>query len=208
MRVTRRHRRARCAICERTLLMGERAIRFAPDGGDGLRRRLPALPRDRARARLAQGGQPDDADASRAPRRRRRARALARLRAAPRRPRPSRSSPEPILRRLSEPGARRSSRRPSSSTRARTGARSAGSRRASASRRRSDRAALGRQQRGRRHGRLGHLVVPVPRHAGAAQPVRLEERGHELEELDGTFRDWNAHARATTAASCPRSRGV
>jgi hypothetical protein len=25
-----------------------------------------------------------------------------------------------------------------------------------------------------------------------AQPVRLAERGHELDELDGSFTDWNA----------------
>lgn len=27
----------------------------------------------------------------------------------------------------------------------------------------------------------------------SAQPVRLERRGHELEELEGGFKDWNAH---------------
>jgi hypothetical protein len=27
----------------------------------------------------------------------------------------------------------------------------------------------------------------------SAQPVRLEERGHELGELEGTFTEWNAH---------------
>ena len=27
----------------------------------------------------------------------------------------------------------------------------------------------------------------------SAQPVRLEERGHELAELDGTYQGWNAH---------------
>ena len=26
-----------------------------------------------------------------------------------------------------------------------------------------------------------------------AQPVRLEERGHELSELDPLYRNWNAH---------------
>jgi hypothetical protein len=26
-----------------------------------------------------------------------------------------------------------------------------------------------------------------------AQPVRLEERGHELAELDALYKDWNAH---------------
>jgi hypothetical protein len=27
----------------------------------------------------------------------------------------------------------------------------------------------------------------------SAQPVRLERRGHELDELEGGFKDWNAH---------------
>jgi hypothetical protein len=27
----------------------------------------------------------------------------------------------------------------------------------------------------------------------SAQPVRLAERGHELSELDGSFKRWNAH---------------
>src|SRR5205085_12178268 len=27
----------------------------------------------------------------------------------------------------------------------------------------------------------------------SAQPVRLERRGHELEELEDSFKDWNAH---------------
>ena len=27
----------------------------------------------------------------------------------------------------------------------------------------------------------------------SAQPVRLEERGHELGELENTFKEWNAH---------------
>jgi hypothetical protein len=27
----------------------------------------------------------------------------------------------------------------------------------------------------------------------SAQPVRLERRGHELEELEEGFKDWNAH---------------
>src|SRR5690242_7699026 len=34
MRVTRVDVERRCAVCERTLLMGERALRFSPDGGE------------------------------------------------------------------------------------------------------------------------------------------------------------------------------
>jgi hypothetical protein len=33
MRITRQAQARACAVCERTLLMGERATRFAPDGG-------------------------------------------------------------------------------------------------------------------------------------------------------------------------------
>ena len=33
MRITRQAQARACAICERTLLMGERATRFSPDGG-------------------------------------------------------------------------------------------------------------------------------------------------------------------------------
>ena len=34
MRVTRAAATRTCAVCERTLLMGERAVRFTPDGHD------------------------------------------------------------------------------------------------------------------------------------------------------------------------------
>jgi len=30
----------------------------------------------------------------------------------------------------------------------------------------------------------------------SAQPVRLAERGHELDELDGRYREWNTHVEA------------
>ena len=35
--------------------------------------------------------------------------------------------------------------------------------------------------------RLGHLLVPVPRLARLGQPVRLAERGHDIDELEPTF---------------------
>ena len=47
-----------CAICERTLLVGERPFRFAPGRGGRVRRGLRALPGDRARPRLGARGQP------------------------------------------------------------------------------------------------------------------------------------------------------
>ena len=98
---SRRRRSHDCAICERTLLVGERATRFSPDGGEPLRRRLPALQRDRARARLGQGGLADDAGPSAAAAG---GAALAwRRSSSPARGAEEPVVSEPILRRLSKP---------------------------------------------------------------------------------------------------------
>ena len=88
-----------CAICERTLLMGERGPLLA-GGGRRARRRVPALPGDRARARLDQGGDADDADHPRRPPPSPRA-ASATPRPPSRRRGDTLAPPEPILRRLS-----------------------------------------------------------------------------------------------------------
>ena len=58
MRITRASLDRSCAICERTLLMGERAPRFAPNGGVRVRRRLPALPGDGAEYGWVKEGAP------------------------------------------------------------------------------------------------------------------------------------------------------
>ncbi len=69
-------------------------------------------------------------------------------------------------------------------------------------------AALGRQPGDRDHRRLGDLLVPVPRHRpSSAQPVRLAERGHDPDELDGLVRRVERARRSRTAASFPTSRG-
>ena len=168
--------------------MGERAIRFAPNGGDfvdvcplcqelalehgwvkegspttpvGRRRRGEAAPRS---ARSSKRGAPAHA------RRSRQSRSCAGCR-----------SP-----------SWRWSRRPTCSTRASSGARSAGSRRASASRARSIVPLSGVKPRARRHGRLGHLLVPVPRQprlgsAGPPRRARPRSAGARV-----TFTAWNA----------------
>ena len=159
-----------CAVCERTLLLGERAVRFAPSPGAELVDVCPLCQEVALDAGWIKEGSPTTptinstagdgacsaaASASRVPPRRRRSRSRSRSFAASR----TRRS--------------RSSRRPTSSTRARTGAPSAASSRASASRKRASSRSRARG-RARRHGRVGSLVVPVPRQPrfGPADPAR------------------------------------
>ena len=172
--------------------MGENAIRFSPNGGERLRRRLPAL-RRRPRSRTAGSG--------RARRRRRRSRpsgaargcslaALLGTRAARGRGADrvaSRScAASPIT-------SRRSSRRPTSSTRRSTGARSAGSAKCSATPHVSVVPLSGVNP---------EVVLTVAWEISwyqyrvspeSANPVRLAGRGHDPTELEGSFTDWNAH---------------
>ena len=160
-------------------------------GGRRARRRLPALPGDRARARLAQGGHADDADRRRRP-------------AAPP-PRPPEllglrratgdeavTPPEPILRRLSddEVALLEAADLFNGSTYRRTVggiAKSLGDAQASIVPLSGD---------------AGEIAVTVAWDLSwyqyrvspdSAQPVRLERRGHELDELEETFKTWNAH---------------
>ena len=163
-----------CAICERTLLMGERAVAVLAERRRRVRRRLPALRGDRASS---------TAGSSEGRRRRRRAgrsaagggysspRSLGTRRAGAEEP----VAPDPILRRLSEPSSR-SSRRPTSSTR-RIPPHGRRDRKDPRLAEGLGGAALGRQCRGRRDRRVGHLVVPVPRLARLGPPVRLEGAG-------------------------------
>ena len=92
------HRPETCAICERTLLLGERTTRFAPEGEDFLDV-CPLCHEIAAEHGLGQGGQPDDADFEEEPRRKLQPRRVSRP--APRDPDDS-LAPEPILRRLSD----------------------------------------------------------------------------------------------------------
>ena len=171
--------------------MGERTVRFSPNGGEQLRRRLPALPGDRARARLDQGGLADDADdAGRPPAEEPVLARLAARRAAAAAEAPVAS--EPILRRLSESElaiVEAADHFNASQFRRTVGgiAKSLGTPAG------LDHAALGRQP---------EIVITVAWEISwyqyrvtpdSSQPVRLAERGHDPAELDATFTEWNAH---------------
>jgi hypothetical protein len=187
MRVTRSAATRTCAICERSLLMGEHAIRFSPDGSEyvdvcplcaeialehgWLREGSPSTPT-----------MPLDS-------RRRKSRWATLL--GGRGPTEERVADEPILRRLSEPelAVVETADLFNASAHRRTVAgvaKSLGAPKASI-------VPLS--------GVSGEMVVTVAWEISwyqyrvlpdAAQPVRLVERGHDLEELEASFQDWNA----------------
>jgi hypothetical protein len=187
MRVTRAAATRTCAICERSLLMGEHAIRFSPDGAEyvdvcplcaeialehGWMREgsptTPTVPLDRRRrgrlATLLGGRRAEEAPVA----------------------------PDPILRRLSEPelAVVEAAELFNSSPHRRTVAgvaKSLGSPNASI-------VPLS--------GVSGEMVVSVAWEISwyqyrvspdAPQPVRLAERGHDVTDLEASFQDWNAH---------------
>jgi hypothetical protein len=191
MHVTRMSTTRQCAICERTLLMGERAVHYAPEEGAELvdvcplcqelavehgwlkegTPTTPTIPNDRKRKRrgLAEllGLKRDGADEPITP-------------------------PEPILRRLSidEVALLEAADLFNASTYRRTVggiAKSLGDAKASIIPLSGD---------------AGEMAVTVAWDLSwyqyrvspdSAQPVRLERRGHELDELEETFKSWNAH---------------
>ncbi len=157
-----------------------------------LRRRLPAVRRHRDRVRLGARGRADVAD--RARRAARGAAASSRGSSAPGRAASRRRSPPSRSCAGSPSTSSRWSRRPISSTRRSTGARSAGSASRSARRKVSVVVALRGQRRGGRDGRLGHLLVPVPRLA-RTRTTRSGSRSAATipSELEGPFTEWNAH---------------
>ena len=178
-----------CAICDRSLLTGERAIRFAPDGENFVdvcplcqdtaieygwlkegSPTTPMVPEARRRRRLGLGsifeGRRGTSDAP--------------------------VAPEPILRRLSEPEVAMVEAADvfnASPFRRTIGgiAKSLGAPKASI-------VPLS--------GVKSELVVTIAWDISwyqyrvsleSAQPVRLAERGHELRELETSFIEWNAH---------------
>jgi hypothetical protein len=188
MRVTRAATTRTCAICERSLLMGEHAIRFSPGGGEyvdvcplcaeialehGWLREgspsMPPLPADARRRKSRWGSLLGGRRAEEAP-----------------------VADEPILRRLSEPelAVVEAADLFNSSPHRRTVAgvaKSLGAPKASI-------VPLS--------GVSGEMVVTVAWEISwyqyrvspdAPQPLRLAERGHDLEELEVSFQDWNAH---------------
>ena len=189
MRITRAAVTRTCAICERTLLMGERALRFSPDGSDY----VDVCPLCQEIA-LEHGWVKEGAPTTPvlAPERRRRSRSsLGRLLAPRRQATPAPVASAPILRRLSEPEQAVVEAadifNASDFRRSVAGiAKSLGEPRVSIV---------------RLSGTSGELVVTVAWEISwyqyrvspeSVQPVRLAERGHEPGELELTFTHWNA----------------
>ena len=180
-----------CAICERTLLMGERAVRFSPEEGAELVDVCPLCQETALEHGWIKEGTPTTPTIPGDRRRRRRGlgeflglhRAGADDTLAP---------PEPILRRLSgeEISLLEAADLFNASTYRRTVggiAKSLGAAKASIV------AALRRRRRAGGDRRLGSLLVPVPRHAGlgpagAARAPRARARRARV-----GFKEWNAH---------------
>jgi hypothetical protein len=182
-----------CAICERTLLMGERATRYAPEEGAELVDVCPLCQETAVEHGWLKEGTPTTPTIPGERRRRRRGRGLGDLLGF------SRSGseetiapPEPILRRLSheEVALLEAADLFNQSTYRRTVggiAKSLGDAKASIVPLSGD---------------AGELAVTVAWDLSwyqyrvspeSAQPVRLERRGHELDELEDGFKEWNAH---------------
>jgi len=193
MRVTKVAAMRVCAICERTLLMGERAVRFAPEEGAELVDVCPLCQEIALEHGWLKEGTPTTPTIPGDRRRRRRGRGLPELFglrrstiADPVTP------PEPILRRLSddELALLEAADLFNGSTYRRTVggiAKSLGEPKASIMPLSGD---------------AGEIAVTVAWDLSwyqyrvspeSAQPVRLERRGHELDELEETFKAWNAH---------------
>ncbi|MGI8421174.1 MAG: hypothetical protein ACR2MU_02765 [Gaiellaceae bacterium] len=189
MRITRAAMTRTCAVCERTLLMGERATRFSPDGVDYVDV-CPLCADSALESGWTKEGTPTTPTVSAHGRRRSRLRLSSLL--APGRPQPEDTvASEPILRRLSEPElavVEAADLFNASDYRRTIGgiAKSLGDPTASV-------VPLS--------GVTGELIVTVAWDISwyqyrvlpdSAQPVRLAERGHELADLESSFKDWNA----------------
>jgi hypothetical protein len=188
-RITRTAVARSCALCERSLLMGERVVRFAPHPGAGYVD-VCALCQDEA---LENGWVKEGAPSTPlvASEHRRRALDLRSIFGGKRIQPDEPVAPEPILRRLSEGelAVVEAAELFNASQHRRTVggvAKSLGSPRASI-------VPLS--------GAHGELVVTIAWDISwyqyrvspdSVQPVRLEERGHELDEIDGRYRGWNA----------------
>ena len=180
----------RCAICERTLLVGEQAVRFAPDGIDDFVDVCPLCQETALDHGWVREGSPLGPAVRQA--RRRRPLGLGAIFGNHRRAAPETLVAEPILRRLSSEPSRRSSRPLRSSTRARRCARSRGSPAASGSLRSASSLLSGPSP---------DVVITFSWEISwyqyrinrdSPQPVRLAERGLEPGELDAKFTAWNA----------------
>jgi hypothetical protein len=191
VRVTKVSTLRQCAICERTLLMGERAVRYAPQEGAELVDVCPLCQEIAVEHGWIKEGTPTTPTLAGDRRRRRRGLAefLGLTRAGGD---AARGEQEPILRRLSveEVALIEAADMFNASTYRRTVggiAKSLGDARASI-------VPLS--------GVAGEMAITVAWDLSwyqyrispdSAQPVRLERRGHELEELEDGYKTWNAH---------------
>jgi hypothetical protein len=190
VRVTKVSTTRICAICERTLLMGERAIRFAPEEGAELVDVCPLCQEVALEHGWIKEGTPTTPTVADERRRRRGFGELLGLRRS--RNGETLARQDPILRRLSDREIallEAADLFNASAYRRTVGgiAKSLGEARASVV---------------QLSGPSGELAVTVAWDLSwyqyrvspeSAQPVRLERRGHELEELEATFTAWNAH---------------
>ena len=190
MRVTRVAVTRTCAICERTLLMGERAVRFAPAEGDELVDVCPLCQEIAIEHGWLREGTPTTPMVPED--RRRRRRGLGSILGLGRSGSDGTVAPEPILRRLSgeELAIVEAADLFNASAYRRTVggiARSLGEAKVSI-------VPLS--------GVAGELAITVAWDLSwyqyrvspeSAQPVRLERRGHEVGDLEETFKNWNAH---------------
>lgn len=189
-RVTRVTVERSCAICERTLLMGERAIRFSPNGGSDYVDVCPLCAETAVEYGWIREGAPTSPTVPEA--RRRRGRGLLGAIMGTRSRLPDETvAPEPILRRLSEHElsmVEAADLFNASQYRRTVGgiAKSLGEPRVSV-------VVLS--------GVNAEVVVTVAWDISWYQyrvspdsdnPVRLEGRGHELDELEGSSTEWNA----------------
>jgi hypothetical protein len=178
-----------CAICDRSLLQGERAVRYAPDGG-GFVDVCPLCQEIAAEYGWTKEGSPTTPTVP--VQRRRRRRGLLQSIFAPLQSAPEETvASEPILRRLTEPELQTVEAADlynASDYRRTIGgvAKSLGEPRASIL------PLAGVNQ---------ELLITIAWDITwyqyrvspeSAQPVKLEARGHELGDLDGAFQAWNA----------------
>jgi hypothetical protein len=176
-----------CAICERSLLLGEHAIRYSPDGGEYVDVCELCSEIALEHGWLREGSQPLPAVQLQTRRRRGRWSGLLGARRAEEAP----VADEPILRRLSEPELAlvEAADLFNLSQHRRTVAGVAKS--------------LGAPQASiiPLSGVTGEMIVTVAWEISwyqyrvspdSPQPVRLVERGHDIEELEDSYQGWNA----------------
>jgi hypothetical protein len=190
MRITRVSVERTCSICERTLLMGERSVRFSPNGGEDYVDVCPLCEHTAVENGWIKEGSPTTPTM---PVERRRTRfSLAGFLGLNRRSAGEPMATEPILRRLSEPElaiVEAADLFNASQYRRTVGgiAKSLGDPRVSII---------------PLSGVNPDVVVTVCWEiswyqyrvtSDSAQSVRLAERGHDPDELEGTFLEWNAH---------------